>query len=251
MKFLALAVSSIFVSGVCLANQAEVESSAAWSVGVGAVHYQSAYRGTAPTELLAPLFSYQGERFSFSGFSVSYRLMDVLGVSVEALLEPGDEVFDASKSHDANLSSLADRDISVMAGIRLSHHSAWGAVTASLTHDISNTSDGYAAVAAYSYPLQFSERMSVVPSIGVRLTDASVANFYYGVGEGESGQLAAYQPGRTTSAFGSISMHYGLSNNLRLNAIFRTVALDQKIKDSPMIDAGYTRVAVVSLDYLF
>lgn len=251
MKFLAFALSSIFVSGVCFANQAEVESSAAWSTGVGAVHYQSAYRGTAPTELLAPLFSYQGERLSFSGFSVSYRLIDVLGVSVEALLEPGDEVFDASKSNDASLSNLADRDISVMAGFRLSHHSAWGAMTTSLTHDVSDTSGGFTAVAAYSYPLQLSERMSVVPSIGVRLTDASVANFYYGVGEEESDHLAAYQPGRTTSAFGSISMHYGLSNNLRLNAIFRTVALDQKIKDSPMIDSGYTRVAVVSLDYLF
>ena len=251
MKFIALAVSSAVVGSVCVAGEAEVEPSSSWSVGLAAVQYQSAYRGTEPTELGAPLFNYQGERLAVSGFSVSYRLMDVLGVSIEALLEPGDEVFDASKSEDPNVSAMADRDISLMAGFRLSHHASWGAISASLTRDISDTSDGYAAVAAYNYPFQVSERMLIVPSVGVRLTDASFANFYYGVEEAESALLPAYQLGRTASAFGAISLHYGLSNNLRLNAILRTVALDKKIKDSPIIDAGYTSVAVVSVDYLF
>lgn len=251
MKFIALAVSCAVTSGVCLASEAEVESPSSWSVGLAAVQYQSAYLGTEPTELVAPLFSYQGERLSVSGFSVSYRLMDVLGVSIEALLEPGDEIFDASKSNDPSVTILADRDISVMAGFRLSHHASWGAVSASLTRDISNTSDGYAAIAAYNYPLQLTQKMLVVPSVGVKFNDASYASFYYGVGEAESTLLPTYELGRTVSPFGSISMHYGLSNNLRLNAILRTVALDKKIKDSPIIDAGYTSVAVVSLDYLF
>jgi len=229
-----------------LAAQAESQ----WSLGAGVISTGSPYAGTDSEVLVLPMITYEGEKLSFKGFSLDYKLLEDKGFNWSVILEPGDN-FDTSDSDIEAIRALDDRKLSLYAGTQISYATRFGKVSASATHDVIGHGDGAKFKTNYSYPIKLSKQLMLIPSVGVELNSSNVSNYYYGVTQDESTTYAPYELGSTVNYNAGLFLMYYINKNWNVNAMVSYQQLDSDIEDSPIIDTDNTTTVMMSVNYRF
>ncbi|ALQ09496.1 MULTISPECIES: MipA/OmpV family protein [unclassified Pseudoalteromonas] len=245
-KSLQLLLSTLALSSL----MAQAQDKSPWSVGAGLISTESPYAGTDNRTLLLPMINYEGEKLTFRGFALDYKLVENKGFNWSVILEPG-QFFDSSDSDLAEIKALDDRKISLYAGSKVSYTTGYGSLSASASHDILGHGDGAKLKARYSYPFKLSKQIMLIPSFGVELSSSKVSNYYYGVTKGESNTFDAYELGSTVNYNAGMLLSYQLNKKWNVSAMINYTQLDSDIEDSPIIDTSSISTAMMSVSYQF
>ena len=227
-----------------------VQAESQFSLGGGVISTSSPYAGTDSETLFLPIITYEGERLSFRGLSLDYKLVEEQGFNWSLVLEPGDN-FETSDSDLAAIKALDDRKLSLYAGTQVSYTASFGKISASATHDVIGHGDGTKFKTNYSYPIKLSKQLMLVPSVGVELNSSDVSNYYYGVAQGESTTYAPYELSSTVNYNAGLFLMYYINKNWNVNAMVNYKLLDSDIEDSPIIDTDSTTTVMMSVNYRF
>jgi outer membrane protein len=223
-----------------------------WGLGVGLVARTSIYAGESSSSTLAPLISYQGEKFFWRGISGGYHLLNRDGLKVDATLGAR---FNGIKRDDFGTAALAtrginrnlleDRDDGLDLGIAGSFTGRMGVVELALKADVSGASKGFETSAKYGYPLHWGSTM-LTPNIGISHHSKKLANYYYGTLDKEVARgVVNYKPGSVVIPSVGLDLMRPFADKWVLMGGLSYSVLPSKITDSPLVDRDTNGVTSV------
>ncbi|WJG10863.1 MipA/OmpV family protein [Aliiglaciecola sp. LCG003] len=250
MKTLNYVSLGLVMACVSLSHQAQA-TDGQWTVGAGVIAVDNPYIGVDSRIMALPFVTYKSENLTFRGFAFDYKVMQYQDLTFSIILKPGDGFLDSSDSDNEAIRALSDRDLSYYAGVKMSHSSKLGSISAAASHDLLGNGDGYIIDADYSYPIHLGENVMVVPTIGVSYNSADVSNYYYGVAAGESDVFDQYALSTTVNAYIGLVVTYKIDKNWSVSAMAKYTQLDKDIEYSPIIDDRQKTMGLLSLNYRF
>ncbi|TAA48351.1 MipA/OmpV family protein [Corallincola spongiicola] len=256
VNFAAIAITAVVgttpaFAGIETISDGIPAANSSLKVGVGVANSSNAYRGYDDRQSAIPLIQYDSENFYMDGLEIGYKAWEEQNHRVSLFLGAGGEEFDASKSN--HLKSFDDRDMSIMAGTRYRYMDSWGILDAKIAFDVSDKSDGTVASIGYGYPIQVSDRLTIMPRGFAKWMNNDYANYYYGVSDNEAQSIgaSAYAPGSSYKYGVELAGAYRINNAWELSAGARLQMLDSNIKDSPMISGDNETVIFTGVSYKF
>ena len=226
----------------CLLCLAAFTGSAAWcgefSLGAVGVVSTSPYKSYDTVVSALPLVNYDSDRFYVKGVELGAHLLknDMHTVSVGVLYH-GME-FDPKDTKDKALKLLGKRRSTLMAAVSYSFTSRFGVLQAQISQDIIlGRSKGTLGDFSYQIPW-VTEKITVMPGIGITLSSEKYTKYYFGVSRSESARsgIPYYKPsGISASPYLSLGMKYMITDRLSAVASGKVELLTGKVKDSPMV----------------
>ncbi len=223
-----------------------------FTVGIAAYKMDSPYKDFDDEDGIAPILSYEGEDFSFSGGELGYRIFgdDDSPLNLRLILTFDGSGFDSSDS--PVFAGMAERDDSIEFGLNADLEAGPGIVSATLLHDISGTHKGYVADISYSLPLEISDRFSIEPGAGLQYLSGDYSNYYFGVRSNEAtASRSAYTADSAVLPYVGYQVRYALSDSWMLLHDAGYVWLDDEIKNSPLVDKDGVWGTSVGVAYRF
>jgi outer membrane protein len=246
MKNLGLLSFSLLFSSSLLAQ---------WSAGVATIIPSSPYLG-ADTEIrVLPIVTYEGERLTWRGPSVAYKLSGLKraepSFSLTLNLAPNQLDTDDSDSLDG----IKDRDFSFMAGASYRHPFEFATVLFAAETDVTNKHDGQRAVISVERHLLFDPKRRWMINLGAELEylSANYADYYFGVNQEEQNKSAfsQYQMGSVIQPGVSLGGFYKVTKQWNVVANARWQALPDAVKDSPIVDGSSAINGFMGIIYSF
>jgi outer membrane protein len=246
------AVLLAFTSISAFAQPGPEPGASPWGLGVGVVARTRIYAGESSNATLAPLISYQGEKFFWRGISGGYHLFDRDGLTLDATLGAR---FNGIKRDDFGTAALAARGINRNLledrddGLDLGLAGAWkghmGVLELGLKADVSGASKGFETTAKYGYPLHWGSTM-LTPNIGISHYSKKLANYYYGTLDTEVARgVVNYKPGSVLIPRVGLDLMRPFADKWMLMGGLSYSALPGKITDSPLVDRDTNGVTSV------
>ncbi len=249
-----LSASLLTSAPLVLADDSQSASkmnSSKWTLGLAAIGFETPYRDSKNKQYILPIVNYYGEKFTMEGAQFSYKFFDRPNLNVFAVLEPGEEYFNASDSNNAALAVLSDRKLSYYAGVGANLNTEFGQFGSTVTGDVSDHSDGTKLKLAYSYPMKLSEKWRFTPSIDAVWNNSDANDYYYGVDPGESASLAAYSADSGINYGLSLHASYEVTQNWYLHGAAKWQKLDREIENSPLVDNDTPASVSLAMTYRF
>ena len=222
------------------------------SAGLGFVTRAGAtpYQGGGNRLDVLPLYLYEGERFYLHANRGGVKLLEGDAQRLDVFVEKRLEGFTADRL-PAALAGMAARESSFDVGLAWRYRQPWGAVQAEFLHDADRYSKGSEARLVYSYDWR-SGPWLLRPSASLALRSARLNNYYYGVQAGEARPgRPAYLPGAGVNSSVGLYGSYDLTQRWRLLAGVSATLLDNKIKDSPIVQKRVLPAAYAGVAYDF
>ena len=220
---------------------------ARWSLGIGAVTLQKAYREMDRESLVLPVFSYESKWISatlptldvkiFSGESISLRLRSRLSR----------EGYEAEDS--PFLVGMDERK----GGLWLGGAVIWKTELANLTAEVLGDASGYSK--GTRAKLQGERRFAfgafgLTPRLAAEWVDDKYVDYYYGVKTAEvRAGRGLYAGSATTNTEAGLRADYTLARRHTVFLDLRAIQSGSTIKDSPLV--GHTTQTAASLGYIY
>lgn len=246
MKNFAIICFSLLFSSSLLAK---------WSGGVATIIPSNPYVGTDTEIRVLPIITYEGERLSWRGPSLTYKLTGLErgkpSFALSVNLAPNQLDTDDSNS----LQGINDRDFSFMLGASYTHPFDFATASFSLETDISNKHKGQRAVLGFQRPLFVDTKRKWMVNLGLELEYLSddYANYYFGVDLEEQNNSAytQYQVGSVMQPGVTLGGYYQINKQWNFVANMRWQALPTDLKNSPIVDGSAAVNGFFGLVYAF
>lgn len=237
-------------SSAALAQNTQTDSGAdsQWSLGLGAVTIQKAYRDIDSYNMAMPLLNYENKWVSLAGPRLDVKLGSIQSLSFRLRARyAGSDGYESSDS--PFLAGMDERKGSIWAGGAAIWKNDIANVSAELLGDASGNSKGS------RFKLQVDRRFGVgsfgfTPRLGVEWYDSKFVDYYYGVKTSEARVgRAAYQGESSNGVEAGLRIDYSPA---RQHNLFLDVGITQfgsAIKDSPLVEKSSQ--SAVSLGYLY
>lgn len=183
-----------------------------WIIGLLATGGQSPYVGGKNEAELLPYIAYETDRFYIGVDELSYDVIDTDQLDVAVRFEPR---FSPDFPDTALFEGL-ERDDAFELGFAATYDFGVFYSSASLQGDVAGAHDGMAGSVAVGYEAQLGFAMLDF-SAGVKLRDAKLNNFLYGVAADEAtANRAAFNMENTANAFAEVTTLIPLSETMFL-----------------------------------
>lgn len=241
---------AMFWSSAAMAQSSQTGSGAEsqWSLGLGAVSIQKAYRGIDRYNMAMPLLNYESQWVSFSVPKLDIKLYSGQSLSFRLRARyAGSEGYESSDS--PYLAGMDERKGSVWAGGAAIWKNDIVNVSAELLGDASGNSKGS------RFKLQVDRRFAVgsfgfTPRLGVESYDRKFVDYYYGVKASEARVgRSAYQGESSNGVEAGLRVDYSPARQHTLFLDFGVTQFGDAIKDSPLVEKSSQ--STVSLGYLY
>lgn len=240
----------MFLSSAALAQSSQTDSGAEsrWSLGLGAVTVQKAYRDIDRSNMAVPLLNYENKWVSFSVPKLDIKLYSSHSLSFRLRARyAGSEGYESSDS--PFLAGMDDRKGSFWAGGAAIWKNDIANLSAELLGDASGKSKGS------RFKLQADRRFGVgsfgfTPRLGAEWYDSKFVDFYYGVTASEATVgRSAYQGNSSNAVEAGLRIDYSPARQHNLYLDFGITQFGSAIKDSPLVEKA--NQSSVSLGYLY
>ncbi len=229
------------------AEPLERGSQKGWVFGVGYAWAPDPYVGdTDQPGGPVPLIGYVGDRLTWMGPYVSYRVSPddaahELAVVAQPRFEGADDV-----GRDPRLQFLKKRDPAFEAGISAR---AWG-FDLTVTSDVSGRHKGLEAVLSTGIDYELTERLTVAGGIAAIWKNQRLADYYFGVDADEQAPgLASYQVDDALSYSADIGFQYRLTDRWTLMLEVGQEWFANTVRNSPLVEGRRQRYAMFGLMY--
>lgn len=226
------------------ANGAIAEGS--WIFGAFVDGETGIYVGEEDSFELLPYLAYETERLHIGLDGISYEVIDLDGLSVDITLDPRF----APDVPDSALFEGLDRDDALELGFAATYAFGPAYATLSLEGDVTDAHGGFAGEAALGYQLALGG-IGIDASAGVKLRDAALNNYLFGVSEAEAtATRAAFAMDDTANAFASISAVYEITDGVYVIGEVSYEDLGEAA-NSPLVEATERNSIVIGIGYEF
>lgn len=241
---------AVFLSSAALAQSSQIDSGAEsrWSLGLGAVTIQKAYRDIDRYNMAVPLLNYENKWVSFSVPKLDIKLYSSQSLSFRLRARyAGSEGYESSDS--PFLVGMDDRKGSFWAGGAAIWKNDIANVSAELLGDMSGKSKGS------RFKLQVDRRFEMgsfglTPRLGAEWYDRKFVDYYYGVKASEAAVgRSAYQGNSSNGVEAGLRVDYSPARQHTLYLDFGLTQFGNAIKDSPLVEKA--NQSAVSLGYLY
>ena len=241
---------AMFLSSAAMAQSSQTDSGAEsrWSVGLGAVTVQKAYRDIDRYNMAVPLLNYENKWVSFSVPKLDIKRYSSQSLSFRLRARyAGSDGYESSDS--PFLAGMDDRKGSFWAGGAAIWKNNIANVSAELLGDASGNSKGS------RFKLQVDRRFEMgsfglTPRLGVEWYDSKFVDYYYGVKASEAvvGR-STYQGKSSNGVEAGLRIDYSPARQHNLYLDFGITQYGSAIKDSPLVEKA--NQSTVSLGYLY
>ncbi len=204
-----------------------------WIVGLAYISAPDPYVGSVEdASTVVPLVGYIGERLTWIGPSIEYRLLEVsaLQLGIEARYR-----FEGFSDDNMLSGELDRRDGSFDVGFTLDY----GPFALDVVTDASGTHNGSEARLGAGLEFDLSDRLSVAPSVSATYKNAKLTNYYYGVNATEAtANRPAYAPGSALNFAAGVELNYTLSQRSLITIGLDLEHLDNSLRASPLINSN-------------
>lgn len=248
MKYTVIAA---FIASLPLAAQANTPV----EIGAGVALKSTAYRNYDDSAQPIPLITFDTEWFYADAGEFGFKPYDDGANRIGTFLNVGSEQWDSSDNdHDA-FNNFKDKDRAINLGVSYRHKASWGVVKAKVFTDISDEYDGNGGSIGYQYPWVINQKFVVIPGVQVNFMDSDYANYYYGISNKDANRAGnpdlAYDTGSATNFEISVMSAYKISQHWKVVGGVKYLALDDDIKDSPLVSDDAETTAILGAAYVF
>lgn len=217
------------------------------SIGIGYSLSQSPYIGDKRQSEFVPGLSVSWGPLFFDGDSIGSYLYEQDNWAISASIS----INDSDRGDSAKVSDMTPLSNVVMANVNFAFEESWGALEASINHDVSHKYDGISADMIYSYPLYF-EQWTVMPLVGFELFDKKTAQYYYGVSaENVKNSRPLYMPNAGVNYAIGINVDYEINENNTLSFGVSNKLYSDEIRKGSIVDKSNTMNANIIYYYTF
>lgn len=221
------------------------DDAARWGLGIGSAISANPYAGRGTRYTPLPLITYDSERFFLRGIMGGIHLYDHDLLRIDALVQGDFSGIDAKDFGRRELANngidrdlLEDRDDTVQAGFAIGLNGKFGEFKLEVLADVLDASGGFEASAEYGYPIEFGERLTLTPTLGVKWLSADTADYYYGTLDEEVARgVVRYRPGAVAIPEVGLDLQYRFSARWLLLGSISYESLPNKLGDSPLLDS--------------
>jgi len=248
-------------SALAIDNEAPIKtehkkSKYPWSIGLSGIFTLNPYKDTKRSRLLFPFIGYRGERFTFSGPYISYKIIKTHGFSLAISGFLHSDKFRPRDTSNLQMKQLNTRRYSFMTGIEAKYNlKRIGSLSARVARSIIGA-DGYTATGTIgtAVPIIFERSMIMIrPGLGLQWQSRKLINYYYGISSAESKRSGfnAYAPESAVIPFVSLSTMYIYKKRYSAMLTIKTRRLSDQMYNSPMVDKRFLTSIIVVLAYAF
>lgn len=223
-----------------------------WSVGALGMGYVTPFAAEDNQITVVPYVAYRGERFFIDATGLGYRLVKPqenaplsfeLDIVAAARMLPGE-------SRDK---------VTADAGLSASLSGAFGLLSLTALHDVTDTHNGIELGASYEYDFTF-DKLTISPSIGVTWQNEKLANHMWGVTAKQQAKMIEKDhpvlplytvTGSALNFSAGLTTTYNISNSWTVIGFAQGTYLDSNIRDNPGIDKKYDVSVGLGLAYNF
>ena len=225
-----------------------------WQVGLPAETSRSPFVGDQRKTEVLPLVNYFGDRFSYLGGEIQYRLGSANGGDTYLVGQVRSRQFYSGSSDfddDLGIEGMRDRDSAFELGLGFKNQTTWGQYVLEGLFDTTSVHEGYELSLNYSYPKQMG-RWLIEPALGLQLQSGDLVDYYHGVRDSEAqADLPAYEGDWAINTLASLMAGYTINTQLLAIAGMEQITLDTSITDSPIVEEKHIRKVYLGLIYTF
>jgi len=222
-----------------------------WSLGLGVISSPRPYVGASNKITPIPLIELYYKKFYVQGIQAGYHFIDNERFTFDARVGFVFAGLDPDDSPD--LAGMMQRDPTVEGGFVFDWKPGKYKLSTSLYTDMLGVSKGQQAGMNFSRTWTFGQyRWGLTPSIGVVWQSSNYIDYYYGVTPEEA------QPGRPAfDGHSAVNFESGLlaffrlSTRVTLVGLVQIQRLDNKISESPIVDAKRGIFGLLGATYMF
>ena len=220
-----------------------------WGVGLGIVSEDAGYTEMGSSSMVVPLLLINYGDFYLMGPKFGYQLY---GNDNYAFGLTGNYRLEGYEAEDSPyLTGMDDRDGTLDLGVEYSYDTGVGKIGIEVVADALDTHEGYQADISYSYPINF-DNGQLSPYIGAEYRSDDLVDYYYGVNSTEATQTRQfYQADAAVNIVMGIRSTWFSGPHHRFVAMLQYKALDDSIKDSPIVDADDAYNMIFGYAYVF
>jgi outer membrane protein len=222
------------------------EDSPGWLVGMGYLVAADPFVGDPEdASQVVPLVGYVGERLTWLGPHLSYRVSNSDWLYTSLVAEVRFAGFD-SDSSDPALAGLDERKSTVEVGFDAGVGPLW----IYARQDVGGIHKGSSFGIALGQDFQLTDRLIVEASVNGEWQDKKLLQYYYGVDENEVTEgRPVYAPGSGFNVGTDIKISYQLAPRLSIFFDAQYQLLDEEISDSPIVDKNDQYAFYVGFTY--
>ena len=242
-------IPTLLMAGGLAGPAAAQEMAAGWSIGAVLGSTQSAYVGRSQRTGIAPILSYEGERFTLGVNGLGVKVFDGSANKLSFHLAPRlSPLKDPSEPELAGIDRDHSLDLAVVYEYRASRQfGTFARVSKGINAAQNGVEVKVAARGAFS-----AGPVPLLVSAGASWKSAELSQYYYGVNASEVAVgRAAYTVGTTTTPFLSIGSSMPLGDNTRLFGSVRADFFGSAITNSPIVTRSTVVSAALGLTYSF
>ncbi len=223
-----------------------------WQIGLYAENSRAPFVGEEREITPVPEFIYIGEKLSYIGGEVQYKVFSANGMDSYVIGQMRHRQFYTASlgfKDDLDIDGMEDRDSAFELGLGVNYQANWGQFVFEGLYDVTNTHKGYELSATYSYPKQMGAWL-IEPAIGVQYQSSNLIGYYHGVmaDEAQAGR-PAYTAGQAVNVLTSLTLGYTISEHLLAVGGVEQLTLNDSITDSPIVDQDQVRKVFLGLIY--
>lgn len=207
------------------------------ALGIGLASFQDTQKGLDAKQIALPLVSYRSERLNFQVTTLSYKLIELGDVEINALVSGRIQGYEAIDS--PYLRGMKTRSDTLDGGISL----AWNGFSLSYKHDLFSKHKGDEVALSYSKGFDFG-KLQLMTGAGVTWQSEKLNHYYFGVNTSEAQNLVLqgslfnrthYQVDAALVPKVNALAIYSLSKSWALIGGAEVEFLPEEITDSPII----------------
>lgn len=233
---------------VVLTNLCAMSDDVSLQLGAGLATSTSPYKGISSVTMPLPDIELSYKSAFIEGITMGYNFYDTPSLQVGVVLVP---TLLGYKSKDSDfLSGMDNRHISLESGLRMNYNFDNSFLTSTLSHDISDTTDGYTLTASYNYTFLKTTHSTLSLYAGLEYLSDKKSDYYYGVKDKEA-TLArpSYHADEALNPYIGLTEIYAITKQWTLVGTLEYKQLDSTIYKSPIVDDQYQVTGFLSIVY--
>lgn len=235
---------SMFILGftpiLSAAPYQQVDSGWHGIAGARIILREEPYKNVSTKILPLPYLIMRRGNFFVDGLKIGYRVAEGNNGSMDLIMAPRLEGFDADDSYILN--GMEDRDFAADIGIDIVLKQGLFDFNLSILNDLVSKSEGREVIASISHTYILTDKKLIfTPDIGLRWQSENLVNYYYGVNLAQARQDRPSYTGESTMNYtASLDIIYSLSKRSNLFMAIEYEGFGDDVYDSPLVDKEQT-----------
>lgn len=247
----ALSLTALVVAApaISMAQDWDDQPSSPWALGVAAAAGDSPYKGYDNDVTGFPMVVYHGQHVQVTGNTVDLKFP--ASEQWSFALRGRYAIGEGYKGSDAPiLRGMDKRRASFWLGAAATWNGDYARISAEVLGDASGNSKGVRGSVSVEHDFRLGSGWTLTPRMAILYSDKSYVDYYYGVTEREATSARpAYEGDSAINVQVGLRTAYAFTEHQSVFLDVSATALDESIRDSPLVDKDF--IPAVAMGYVY